>query len=70
MLRPYGRTLIDSPGGRTHGRELELLNQIWALQRLTTNHFGPQQKLIKKTRRGAKVPSAMTRLPPPTNGAR
>ena len=35
--------------------ELELLNQIWALQRLTTNHFAPQQKLIKKVRRGAKV---------------
>lgn len=35
--------------------ELELLNQIWALQRLLTNHFGPQQKLVKKTRTGAKI---------------
>ncbi|MCY7412526.1 MAG: hypothetical protein LH471_05745 [Salinibacterium sp.] len=35
--------------------ELELLNQIWALQSLLTNHFGPQQKLISKTRNGAKV---------------
>jgi len=35
--------------------ELELLNQIWALQRLLTNHFAPQQKLISKTRNGAKI---------------
>ncbi|WP_035782950.1 integrase catalytic domain-containing protein, partial [Arthrobacter sp. H14] len=35
--------------------ELELLNRIWALQRLATNHFAPQQKLISKTRTGAKI---------------
>jgi hypothetical protein len=35
--------------------ELELLNQIWALQRLLTNHFGRQQKLVSKTRIGAKT---------------
>lgn len=35
--------------------ELDLLNRIWALQRLLTNHFGPQQKLISKERNGAKV---------------
>ncbi|WP_167048206.1 DDE-type integrase/transposase/recombinase [Salinibacterium sp. ZJ454] len=35
--------------------ELELLNQIWALQRLLTNHFAPQQKLVSKTRNGAKI---------------
>ena len=35
--------------------ELELLNQIWALQRLLTNHFAPQQKLVSKTRNGAKM---------------
>ena len=35
--------------------ELELLNQIWALQTLLTNHFGPQQKLLSKTRNGAKM---------------
>ncbi|MGO4584778.1 hypothetical protein AB4Z38_12945 [Arthrobacter sp. 2RAF6] len=35
--------------------ELELLNRIWALQRLLTNHFGPQQKLLAKVRTGAKV---------------
>lgn len=34
--------------------ELDLLNQIWALQRLLTNHFGPQQKLISKERNCAK----------------
>lgn len=35
--------------------ELDLLNQIWALQRLLKNHFEPQQKLISKERNGAKV---------------
>ena len=35
--------------------ELDLLNQIWALQRLLTNHFAPQQKLVSKTRIGAKI---------------
>lgn len=35
--------------------ELDLLNRIWALQRLSTNHFAPQQKLIYKERRGAKI---------------
>jgi hypothetical protein len=35
--------------------ELELLNRIWALQRLLTNHFAPQQKLIAKVRTGAKI---------------
>ncbi|MGB8379777.1 MAG: transposase family protein [Dermatophilaceae bacterium] len=35
--------------------ELLLLNKIWALQSLMTNYFGPQQKLIRKVRNGAKV---------------
>ena len=35
--------------------ELLLLNKIWALQSLLTNYFHPQQKLISKTRVGAKV---------------
>jgi hypothetical protein len=35
--------------------ELELLNQIRALQRPLTNHFRPQQKLVSKTRNGAKM---------------
>jgi hypothetical protein len=35
--------------------ELELLNKIWQQQRLLTNHFAPQQKLISKERSGAKI---------------
>lgn len=35
--------------------ELELLNQIWPQLSLLTNLFTPQQKLISKTRTGAKV---------------
>ncbi|MCY0906017.1 transposase family protein [Arthrobacter sp. H14-L1] len=35
--------------------ELDILNRIWALQRLLTNHFGPQQKLVNKVRTGAKI---------------
>lgn len=37
------------------GGELELLNKIWQHQRLLTNHFAPQQKLISKERNGAKI---------------
>jgi hypothetical protein len=32
-----------------------LLNRIWALQTVMTNYVGPQQKLVSKTRHGAKV---------------
>jgi len=35
--------------------ELGILNEIYALLRLLTNFFTPQQKLISKTRHGAKV---------------
>lgn len=35
--------------------EPELLNRIWELQRPLTNHFAPQQKLVKKVRNGAKI---------------
>lgn len=35
--------------------ELELLNQIWELDRIFTNYLLPQQKLVAKTRHGAKV---------------
>lgn len=35
--------------------ELALLNEIYALVRLQINFFSPQQKLVSKTRRGAKV---------------
>jgi hypothetical protein len=36
-------------------RELALLNELWPLQSQLTNLFLPQQKLISKTRDGAKV---------------
>ena len=35
--------------------ELAALNRIYALQRLLINFFTPQQKLVSKTRHGAKV---------------
>ena len=35
--------------------ELELLNEIWELDRIFTNYLLPQQKLIAKVRHGAKV---------------
>lgn len=35
--------------------ELDKLNEIWELDRLFTNYLLPQQKLIEKQRRGAKV---------------
>jgi integrase-like protein len=35
--------------------ELELLNQIWDLDRVFANYLLPQQKLVSKTRVGAKV---------------
>jgi len=35
--------------------ELDLLNSIYALLRLQTNFFSPQQKLVEKHRAGAKV---------------
>jgi hypothetical protein len=35
--------------------ELLLLNEIWQLQSKMTNYFSPQQKLISKVRKGAKV---------------
>ncbi|WP_237394459.1 integrase catalytic domain-containing protein [Mycobacterium intracellulare] len=37
--------------------ELLLLNEIWQLQSKLTNYFYPQQKLISKVRKGAKVGS-------------
>ncbi|MDP5228552.1 integrase, partial [Arthrobacter sp. YJM1] len=35
--------------------ELELLNQIWDLDRVFTNYLLPQQKLLSKTRHGARM---------------
>lgn len=34
---------------------LQLLNELYALLRLATNYFSPQQKLLTKTRVGAKI---------------
>ena len=50
--------------------ELLLLNKIWALQSLMTNYFGPQQKLIKKVRNGAKGDQEVRHRdhPPPASG--
>ncbi len=36
-------------------RELDLLNQLWPLSSLQVNLFLPQQKLVSKTRTGARV---------------
>ena len=47
--QPVGYHGYDTAG------ELDSLNQIWELQRLLTNHFAPQQKLISKARIGAKM---------------
>lgn len=44
-----GYQRYDSP------EELELLNQIWELDRIFTNYLLPQQKLVLKTRHGAKI---------------
>jgi hypothetical protein len=48
--------------------ELELLNRIWALQRLLTNHFVPQQKLLTKVRAGAKITKTYDAPATPTSG--
>jgi hypothetical protein len=42
--------------------ELALLNDIYALLRLQINFFTPQQKMIAKTREGAKVTNADFRV--------
>lgn len=49
--------------------ELELLNQIWLLQSSMTNYFYPQQKLIFKERRGAKVIKRYDRAQTPNQRA-
>lgn len=49
VRQTVGYHRYDTPG------ELDLLNRIWALQSLATNHFAPQQKLVSKERRGAKI---------------
>ena len=49
VRRAVGYHLYDTPA------ELDLLNAIYALLRLQTNFFAPQQKLTHKHREGAKV---------------
>ena len=49
VRRAVGYHRYDTPA------ELALLNDIYALLRLQINYFSPQQKLISKTRDGAKV---------------
>ena len=49
VRRAAGYFRYDSP------RELELLNRLWAAQTQLMNLFAPQQKLVSKTRMGAKV---------------
>lgn len=44
--------------------ELLLLNEIWHLQSLLTNYFHPQQKLVSKVRKGAKVSRKHDRATP------
>lgn len=50
-------------------RELELLNQIWELDRVFTNYLLPQQKLISKERHGAKVSKRYDRATTPHHRA-
>ena len=49
-----GADLVGHDGGRVGG-EMELLNQIYDRVRLLVNFFYPSQKLISKTRQGARV---------------
>ncbi|MGO4193728.1 DDE-type integrase/transposase/recombinase [Arthrobacter sp. YAF17] len=45
--------------------ELQLLNEIWELDRIFTNYLLPQQKLIAKARHGAKVSKTHDRAATP-----
>jgi hypothetical protein len=49
VRRNVGYHRYDTP------HELDLLNQLWPLVSLQVNLFLPQQKLVSKTRTGAKV---------------
>lgn len=49
VRRCVGYNRYDKP------RELDLLNQLWLLESTMTNLYLPQQKLLTKTRQGAKV---------------
>jgi Integrase core domain len=49
--------------------ELLLINEIWQLQSKLTNYFYPQQKLISKVRKGAKVSKKHDRATTPFHRA-
>ena len=49
--------------------ELLLLNEIWQLQSKLTNYFYPQQKLVSKVRKGAKVSKKHDEAATPFHGA-
>ena len=61
--RTVGYWRYDSPG------EVALLNQIWAALSPLINLFTPQQKLLTKTRIGAKVTKTYDTAKPPTSGS-
>lgn len=64
VRRTVGYHRYDTP------RELDLLNQLWPLVSLQVNLFLPQQKLIAKTRTGAKVAKRYDRATTPLNRLR
>ena len=64
VRRTVGYHRYDTP------RELTLLNQLWPLVSLQVNLFLPQQKLIAKTRTGAKVAKRYDRATTPLNRLR
>ena len=61
VRRNVGYHRYDTP------RELDLLNQLWPLVSLQVNLFLPQQKLLSKTRHGAKVTKRYDRATTPLN---
>lgn len=61
VRRNAGYLRYDKP------RELDLLNQLWPLVSLQVNLFLPQQKLISKTRHGAKITKRYDRATTPLN---
>jgi transposase InsO family protein len=61
VRRNVGYYRFDKP------HELQLLNQLWPLVSLQVNLFLPQQKLISKTRNGAKVSKRYDKAVTPLN---
>lgn len=61
VRRNVGYFRYDKP------RELDLLNQLWPLVSLQVNLFLPQQKLVSKTRNGAKMTKRYDKATTPLN---